>query len=432
MKRIASTIVLLIFFLTSESYSFDFNKIYNIKIFSPAKVELNNTNLLDEEHAEELLSNVFELDKILKEESIKIKEKNRNRKKKIYKGAAEDIYEDFANSVVFIGTRIKEKRRVDGIGSGFVVNHNGLKIITNWHVIENAEKIDIWLKPKKMVDENYLINSVPSYSAQLIKVNKKKDLAMLEVSGLPLNITPVKYGKFNKVRPGQIAFAIGHPKGLLWSFTQGMISQVRPDYIWRYRGSSHKANVIQNQASINPGNSGGPLFNKNKQLIGVNTFTSEGESLNFAIAVDDVVDFLNEKPKPKKSDKSNNKWIKKKKKGPTWIKKKEKSSSGENSKSLSVKEVDLNDNGIIDHWLYDENNNGIYEKCYGDPDEDGLLDYVAYDENEDRNPEIILYDKDNDGNPDLAEIDKDEDGEVDVIAYDFNQDGKWDKYENVG
>ena len=80
MKRIASTIVLLIFFLTSESYSFDFNKIYNIKIFSPAKVELNNTNLLDEEHAEELLSNVFELDKILKEESIKIKEKNRNRK----------------------------------------------------------------------------------------------------------------------------------------------------------------------------------------------------------------------------------------------------------------------------------------------------------------------------------------------------------------
>ena len=84
-----------------------------------------------------------------------------------------------------------------------------------------------------------------------------------------------------------------------------MISQVRPDYIWRYKGSRHKANVIQTQAAINPGNSGGPLFNKDKELIGVNTFTSEGENLNFAIAVDDVIDFINEKPKLLKKRKVN-------------------------------------------------------------------------------------------------------------------------------
>ena len=72
------------------------------------------------------------------------------------------------------------------------------------------------------------------------------------------------------------------------------------------------ANVIQTQASINPGNSGGPLFNKDKELIGVNTFTSEGENLNFAIAVDDVISFINEKPKPIEKKKS--KYIKKKEK----------------------------------------------------------------------------------------------------------------------
>ena len=59
-----------------------------------------------------------------------------------------------------------------------------------------------------------------------------------------------------------------------------MIGQVRPDYVWRYKGSRHKANVIQTGAPINPGNSGGPLFSKKGDLIGINTFTSEGENLN--------------------------------------------------------------------------------------------------------------------------------------------------------
>ena len=226
-----------------------------------------------------------------------------------------------------------------------------------------------------MVDENYLINRVDSYSAKLIKVNKTKDLAMLEVEKLPLKLKPVKYGKFIKVRPGQTSFAIGHPEGLLWSFTSGMISQVRPNYVWRYKGSRHKANVIQTQAAINPGNSGGPLFNKDKELIWVNTFTSEGENFNFAIAVDDVVNFLNEKPKPIKKKKS--KYIQKKDKGNTWIKKKKKKTSEKGTIDLSdAKEADANNNGIVDAWLIDENNNGNYEKAYADQNEDGAVSYT--------------------------------------------------------
>ena len=209
-----------------------------------------------------------------------------------------------------------------------------------------------------------------------------------------------------------------------------MISQVRPDYNWRYKGSRHKANVIQTQASINPGNSGGPLFNKDKELIGVNSFTSEGENLNFAIAVDDVISFINEKSKPIKKKKS--KYIQKKDKGNTWIKKKKKKNSEKGSIDLSdAKEIDHNQNGIIDAWLIDENNNGIYERVYHDQNEDGTVDVYAVDENEDNNFEIILTDTNNNGNPDEAEIDQNEDGKTDVIAYDFNEDGKWDKFENV-
>ena len=364
----------------------------------------------------------------MSEKQKEIQDNNKNRSQPKYKGA-EDIYNDFSSSVVFIGNR--KNNRLEGMGSGFVINQRGkLRIITNWHVIDEADSISVWLKPNKMVDEDYLLTKVESFGAKIIKVNKTKDLAMLQVEKLPIKVKPVSYGKFNKVKPGQTSFAIGHPEGLLWTFTSGMVSQVRPNYNWRYKGSRHKANVIQTQAAINPGNSGGPLFNKNKELIGVNTFTSEGENLNFAIAVDDVIDFINEKPKPIKKKKS--KYLQKKDKGNTWIKKKEKKTSEKGSIDLSkAQEADANDNGVIDAWLVDENNNGIFEVAYGDQNEDGIIEIVAIDKNEDKNFEIILIDTNNNGNADEAEIDEDEDGKTDVIAYDYNEDGEWDKFENI-
>ena len=423
----------LIYFLLSinvNADTYDIRKVNNAKTFSKAAYEINDTNLVDEKIATDIFHNVVNLKKAVLKKGKEIKAKNKNRKKKIYKGA-EDIFEDYAKSVVYIGNR--KKGKIETIGSGFIVNHKGLKIITNWHVIEDAESIEVWTKPEKMVDENYLIHHVDSYSAKLIKVNKTKDLAMLEVNKLPFNIKPVSYGKFTKIKIGQNTFVIGHPKGLLWSFTSGMVSQIRPNYNWRYRGSNHTANVIQTDASINPGNSGGPLFNKNKRLIGVNTFTSEGENLNFAIAVDDVIEFLNEKPKPINKKKSKSKYIQKKEKGNTWIKKKEKKSPSSGSIDLSdAIEADLDENGIIDTWLIDDNNNGIYEIAYADSNEDGIIDMLAVDKNEDRNFEILLFDTNGSGNPNEAEIDDDEDGKTDVIAYDYNEDGEWDKFENVG
>lgn len=421
-------IIIISLFLFGKVFALDIRNINQSKIVSQAAYKVNDTNLVDSENAENLLDSVKDLNEALSEKQKEIQDNNKNRSQPKYKGA-EDIYNDFSSSVVFIGSR--KNNRLEGMGSGFVINQKGkLRIITNWHVIDEADSLSVWLKPDKMVDEDYLITKVESFGAKIIKVNKTKDLAMLQVEKLPIKVKPVSYGKFNKVKPGQTSFAIGHPEGLLWTFTSGMVSQVRPDYIWRYKGSRHKANVIQTQAAINPGNSGGPLFNKNKELIGVNTFTSEGENLNFAIAVDDVIDFINEKPKLLKKKKS--KYLQKKDKGNTWIKKKEKKTSDKGSIDLSnAQEADANENGVIDAWLVDENNNGIFEVAYGDQDEDGIIEIVAIDKNEDKNFEIILIDTNNNGNADEAEIDEDEDGKVDVIAYDYNEDGEWDKFENL-
>ena len=320
MKHKIYLLVFIYIITTISAQAFDIRNINKSKIVSQAAYEVNDTNLIDEYNAENLLQNVKNLNEALAKKEKEIKENNKNRSQPKYKGA-EDIYDYYINSVVFIG-RLK-KNRVDGMGSGFVIKYKGeLKIITNWHVIDDADSLSIWLMPKPMVDEEYLINKVDSYSASLIKINKTKDLALLKVERLPLKIKPVKFGKFNRVRPGQTVFAMGHPRGHLWTFSPGFVSQVRPNYDWRYKGSRHKANVIQTDANINPGNSGGPLFNKHKELIGVNTFTDKGEGLNFAIAVDDVVDFINEIPKPIKKTKS--KYIQKKEKGNTWIKKKKK------------------------------------------------------------------------------------------------------------
>jgi len=421
-------IILLSFLLIQNVYAFDIKKIDSSKIVSQASYKVNDTNLVDQENAENLFGSVQNLNESINKKEKEIQKDNQNRSQPKYKGA-EDIFSDFSKSVVYIGNR--KNKSLQGVGSGFVIRHEGkLKIITNWHVIDGADNLSVWIEPKDMVDEDFLISQVDSYSAKLIKINKTKDLAMIEVEQLPLKIKPVTFGKFSRSLIGKTSYAIGHPEGHLWTFTSGMISQIRPDYSWRYRGSRHKANVIQTQAPINPGNSGGPLFNDKKELIGVNTFTSEGENLNFAIAINDIVDFINEKPKPIKKKKSE--YIKKKDKGNTWIKKKKKKTSEKGSIDLSnAREVDVNKNGIIDAWLVDDNNNNIYEVAYGDKNEDGVIEIVAIDKNEDGNFEVVLFDTNNNGNADEAEIDEDEDGTTDVIAYDYNEDGEWDKFENV-
>ncbi len=420
--------IVLSFLIINQVLALDIRKVNKTKIMSKASYTINDTNLVDDENAENLLKNVKNLNEALKEKEKEIIQNNKNRSQPKFKGAG-DIFDNFSKSVVYIGNR--KKNKINGVGSGFVINNRGkIQIITNWHVVDGADSLSVWIEPNKEVDENYLITQVDSYSAKLIKVNKTKDLAMLETEKLPLNIHPVTFGKFSKSLIGKQAYAIGHPNGHLWTFTSGMISQVRPNYKWPYKGSRHQADVIQIQVPINPGNSGGPLFNDKEELIGVNTFTSDGENLNFAIAISDVVKFINEKPKPIIKKKS--RYIQKKEKGSTWIKKKKKKKLEKGSIDLSdAREVDINENGIVDTWLIDNNNNNIYERAYGDKNEDGTIDIVGIDENEDGNFEIILLDTNNNGNADEAEIDENEDGKTDIIAYDYNEDGEWDKFENA-
>ncbi|WP_415324026.1 S1C family serine protease [Candidatus Pelagibacter sp. Uisw_127] len=393
----------------------------DLKSNGSESIEVASTPLVDDKVIVKSKEQIISIVAYAKNQSKDVVKKNKTRKPRTkYKGGPEEIFEKFANSVVYI-----ENKKDRGSGSGFIINHNGLKIITNWHVVETAKDVTICLKTEnlnRVCDTDY-------YTGKVIKRNKQKDLAMIEVKGLPTSLKPVVYGTYKSVKIGQTAFAIGHPDGLVWTFTNGMISQKRPDHRWRYKSSRHFANTIQMQVPINPGNSGGPLFNKDKELIGVNTFTSEGENLNFAIAVDDLIEFINEV----KQEDVESKYIQKKKKGNTWIQKKSdtKKNSGLSKKYPNAKEADLNENGVTDAWLLDENKDGNYEKVLMDLNEDGIIEAVAFDENENKNYEMVVFDDDLDGNADRAEYDDNDDGTMDVIAYDYNQDGEWDKFEEL-
>jgi hypothetical protein len=104
----------------------------------------------------------------------------------------------------------------------------------------------------------------------------------------------LRLGSERKVQVGSTVHAIGHPEAQFWSYTQGVVSQVRPDATWSYEdGMQHAGSVIQTQTPINPGNSGGPLLNDDGEVVGINSYGTENtQGLNFAVSVSEIKRFM--------------------------------------------------------------------------------------------------------------------------------------------
>jgi len=146
--------------------------------------------------------------------------------------------------------------RSEGSGTGFVVDKNGY-ILTNYHVVENADRI----KVKLTGDE-------AEYRGSVIGYDKETDVAVLKVDA-KRSLTPVQIGNSDAVQVGDWVIAIGSPFGLQATVTAGIISAQRTSR--DLPGASSFQNFLQTDAAINPGNSGGPLLNIRGEVIGVNT-----------------------------------------------------------------------------------------------------------------------------------------------------------------
>ncbi len=165
----------------------------------------------------------------------------------------------------------------EGTGSGFVWDTNG-NIITNFHVIQNADAAQVTLADQSI------------WKARVVGAAPDKDLAVLRIDAPANRLSPIPVGRSKDLQVGQSVLAIGNPFGLDQSLTTGVISALGREIESITRRPIQ--GVIQTDAAINPGNSGGPLLDSAGRLIGVNTaiYSPSGGSagIGFAIPVDTV------------------------------------------------------------------------------------------------------------------------------------------------
>ena len=194
------------------------------------------------------------------------------------------IYQTYVNSTVGITTEVTvtnvfgQTSSAPAAGSGFILTSDGY-ILTNYHVIENANSITVTLYNEE------------SYTGTLVGGDEDSDVAVVKIDAQGL--TPVVLGASSDLRVGEAVCAIGNPLGeLTFTLTTGIVSALERPIATE---NNHVQNMIQTDCAVNAGNSGGPLFNPNGEVVGIVSakYASSGvEGLGFAI--DDVLEIISD------------------------------------------------------------------------------------------------------------------------------------------
>lgn len=310
------------------------------------------------------------------------------------------VYKEVSPAVVLVGTD-------ESMGSGSVFNKQG-NVLTNWHVINGYDRVVVFFKPQKGAG----LKKENAYTAKVIKVDEITDLALLKIEHPPDKLPVINLGLMDDVEVAQEVHAIGHPEGEIWTYTKGIISQIRPDYEWSYTDKiKHKSKVIQTQTPINPGNSGGPLLNDKAELIGINSFAKKGEGLNFAVSVDVIKEFMERKESRFAQRPAA-----------------QKASIDDPLKNAKYYEIDLNNDGITDVIGVDLDNNKKINMYIVDLNHDKVVDYIDIDEDEDGKTDARGFDTNKNNKLDTWAYDTNGDKKIDLYGLDYDEDGEIDEY----
>jgi S1-C subfamily serine protease len=206
------------------------------------------------------------------------------------------VFRQAGPAVVLIKTK-------EGSGSGVILS-NG-RILTNRHVVEGIGVVQIFFKPVDIANGK---QTTEMTSGKVQYVDVKRDLAIIKPDTLPADFKSLRIASRDDLDVGADVFAIGHPLGYTWTFTQGIVSGLR-----HIKRDDEDYTAIQTQTPINPGNSGGPLLDANVEIVGINTWardiadieerqlagekttlTRPAQGLNFAVSAQDLRSFLSE------------------------------------------------------------------------------------------------------------------------------------------
>ena len=193
----------------------------------------------------------------------------------------ESVVKDSQESIVLLTTSPFEDPTIDttqnAVCSGVIVDEQG-HVITNYHCIHNQKSILLYYYDRKDWGE---------YKVEIVGTDPLADLALLKIIDSDKKLTPLKFAKnTEKLEVGTDVFALGHPMGMAWTVTKGIISSneryARHPYI----------HALQTDAAINKGNSGGPLMNMQGEIVGINALIisriSENAGIGLAIRGDVV------------------------------------------------------------------------------------------------------------------------------------------------
>ena len=293
------------------------------------------------------------------------------------------VYRDASPAVVMILSK-------DGFGSGVLISADG-KIVTNLHVVDADKEVGVVFKPAV---EGAALSKTDVRRARVLRRDQVADLALIQVEEVPPGVKPLALGNSTTVQVGADVHAIGHPTGEAWTYTRGIVSQIRRAYTWIADDKiQHEATVIQTQTPINPGNSGGPLLDDQLNVLGINSFVGEGEGLNFAISAEDVKSFLARSQdrisqpvanaaadacEPEILDEA----------------------KSDRPKGMSYL-MDANCDGKADTMVTVPNSKRDPITSLADDDGDGKFDTAYYDYDHDDNPDVAFFDTDADGEPDI-------------------------------
>jgi len=229
------------------------------------------------------------------------------------------IYQKSIEKVVLIAPISQQS-----IGTGVIIDKNGT-ILTNWHIVGDNKLV--WVafnNPNAITKEDY--KSTDWKIGEVVAIDPTRDLALINIDFIEAE--PFEFGKANELRIGQEVYSISHPQGQIFSFTKGLISKLPDKLEMLYHTEKSEgqtniitraalffglqdtakysidqkivANAIQLQFPKNEGSSGGPIIDSRGHLIGINSTAKRfGESLSFAIRIDEIIEFLDFNPSNK-------------------------------------------------------------------------------------------------------------------------------------